>query len=244
MAEPTVGSAAGGHPQASKSGLPRRSSGGPGLAPAALVGGVQPPARTALPLTSAALLRSASPLRTRSRRAPRQPCRQATRCASSSLLWRGHRWLRCTPKLRAGDKVLVEPVVRVPFLACSRDLRPYRADLEGELMSVDDVQDSSEFFSLSSPGPRHSSPARFTASTWLAQAPPQPLGFCLMGVALGLPPPTRASLIASSASVPKFRCSLGTSPFAPCQPRSLRFCSTSAFCRSRTRCTLALFSRT
>ena len=52
--------------------------------------------------------------------------------------------MRCTPKLRAGDKVLVEPVVGDPFLASNRDLRPYRADLEDELVSDDDVQDGSD----------------------------------------------------------------------------------------------------
>ena len=59
--------------------------------------------------------------------------------------------MKCTPKLRAGDKVLVDPVVGAPFLASSRDLRPYRADLEGQLVSVDDVQDSSDLLLAKQP---------------------------------------------------------------------------------------------
>ena len=52
--------------------------------------------------------------------------------------------MKCIPRLRAGDKVLVEPAVGAPFLAANRDLRPYRADLDGELVTAENVQDGSD----------------------------------------------------------------------------------------------------
>lgn len=52
--------------------------------------------------------------------------------------------MRCSPRLRAGDKVLVAPTVGAPFLAASRDLRPYRADLDGAVVCDDDLRDGSD----------------------------------------------------------------------------------------------------
>ena len=52
--------------------------------------------------------------------------------------------MKCVPHLRAGDKVLVAPAVGAPFLAATRDLRPYREDLDGALVSPDDLLDGSD----------------------------------------------------------------------------------------------------
>jgi hypothetical protein len=63
---------------------------------------------------------------------PNQSLPHSARCLARAGLWRpafrGARFLKCVPSLRAGDKVLVTCApTHGGFLACSGDLQPYRA---------------------------------------------------------------------------------------------------------------------